>query len=190
MALQKSFRTLRDVLQELQDLLEALSTTIEEDRPRRKDVVVASSLGDAVLAVRGVLEESCVAADAACATVGTPGDLDQARRALITCQEQFHRFACEVACDITSCERMADLTSVAKERGRDWANWVKVVKQSLEQGHALIEESREALFVCWQDLSERLGTTALSIRTTNIGQQLCSEKRHGAESRDGRERPG
>jgi hypothetical protein len=186
--LQKSFRKLRDVLQELQDLFEALSTTIEEDRPRRKDVVVASSLGDTVLAVRGLLEESCLAADAACTAVGAPGDLHQARRALITCQEQFHRFASDVARELASCERIADLSSVASERGRDWANWVKVVRQSLEQGQALIEDGREALFLCWQDLSERLGMTALSIRTTNIGQQLCSEKTHGAQSHDGRER--
>jgi hypothetical protein len=189
-ALQKSFRDLRHVLRELQDLFEALSTTIEEDRPRRKDVVVASSLGDTVLAERGVLEESCVAADAACAAVGAPGDLDQARRALIICQEQFHRFASDVARELASCERISDLSSIASERGREWANWVKVVRQSLAQGQDLIEDGREALFVCWQDLSERLGTTALSIRTTNIGQQLCSEKTRGASLPDSRNLPG
>jgi hypothetical protein len=179
-ALQKSFRSLRDALRELQDLFEALSTTIEEDRPLRKDVVVASNLSDTVLAVRGVLEESCVAAEAACAAAGTPGELDETRRALITCQEHFHRFASEVARELASCERIADLSTIASERGRDWANWVKVVRQSLAQGQDLIDEGREALFLCWQDLSERLGTTALSVRTTNIGQQLCSKRTHGA----------
>jgi hypothetical protein len=169
-ALQKSFRDLCTRIQELQEVLEALNTTVEEDRPMRKDVVVASSLADAVLAVRGILEESRAAADEACEAVGHPVDLDRARRALITCQERFHHFAAEFLRDLTSYERMADLASVAQERGRDWASWVKVVKQGLEQCQALVEEGRDALFLCWQDLAERLSTAHVSVRNTSIGQ--------------------
>jgi len=169
-ALQKSFRDLCIRLQDLQEVLEAVNTTIEEDRPRRKDVVVASSLGDAVLAVRGLLEESRAAADDACEAVGHPLDVDRARRALTTCQERFHRFASEFSHDLASYERMADLASVAHERGRDWANWVKVVKQGLEQCQTLVEEGRDALFLCWQDLAERLGTASVSNQNSSIGQ--------------------
>ena len=170
MALQKSFRDLCTRLQELQEVLEAVNTTVEEDRPRRKDVVVASRLADAVLAVRGILEESRTAADEACEAVGHPLDMDRARRALTTCQQQFHRFAAEFSHDLASYEQMADLASVAHERGRDWASWVKVVKQGLGQGQALVEEGREALFLCWQDLAERLGTASVSVQNTSIGQ--------------------
>ena len=170
MALQKSFRDLCIRLQDLQEVLEAVNTTIEEDRPRRKDVVVASSLGDAVLAVRGLLEESRAAADDACEAVGHPLDVDRARRALTTCQERFHRFASEFSHDLASYERMADLATVAHERGRDWASWVKVVKQGLEQCQSLVEEDRDALFLCWQDLAERLGTASVSVQSTSIGQ--------------------
>lgn len=172
MPLQNSFRALRDHLRELREVLEALSTTVEEDRPRRKDVVVASSLSDAILAVRGFLEESWAAADEACEAVGRTLDLDRARRALIACQERFHRFAAEFSHDLASYERMADLASVARERGRDWASWVEVVKQGLEQCRALVEEGRDALFLCWQDLAERTNTTSLSVRATNIGHQF------------------
>jgi hypothetical protein len=182
-ALQKSFRDLCIRLQELREVLEAVTTTVEEDRPRRKDVVVASSLGDAVLAVRGILEESRAAADEAWEAVGHPLDVDRARRALITCQERFHRFAAEFSRDLASYERMTDLASVARERGRDWASWVKVVKQGLEQCQALVEEGREALFLCWQDLAERFGAASVSVRTTNVGQQFSlqepTEKRPG-----------
>ncbi len=170
MALQKSFQDLCTRLHELQEVLEALNTTVEEDRPRRRDVVVASSLGDAVLAVRGILEESRAAADDAYAAVGHPLDADRARQALTTCQERFHRFAGEFSQDLASHERMADLNSVARERGRDWANWVKVVSQGLEQCQALVEVGREALFLCWQELTERLGTAAVPVRNTCIGQ--------------------
>jgi len=173
-ALQKSFQDLCTRLRELQEVLEALNTTVEEDRPKWRDVVVASSLGDAVLAVRGILEETCAAAAEACEAVGHPLDMDRARRALTTCQQRFHRFAAELSHDLASYERMADLASVAQERGRDWASWVKVVKQGLEQCQALVEEGTEALFLCWQDLAERLSVASVSIRTTNIGQQFSA----------------
>ena len=170
MALQKSFRDLRAKLRALQEVLEALSMTVEEDRPRRRDVVVASSLSDAVLAVRGILEESHAAADDACDAVEHPFDMERARRALTLCQERFHRFAADVSQELTSYERMTDLASVAQERGRDWASWVKVVQQGLEQCQALVDSGRDALFLCWQDLAERLGTTSVSVRNTSIGQ--------------------
>jgi len=166
-------------LQELQEVLEAVNTTVEEDRPRRKDVVVASSLADAVLAVRGILEESRAAANEACEAVGHPLDVDRARRALITCQERFHRFTAEFSRDLASYDRMVDLASVAQERGRDWASWVQVVKQGLEQCQALVEDGREALFLCWQDLAERLGTASVSVRNTSIGQLAKDFDRRG-----------
>ena len=179
MAMQKGFRALRAQLQELQEALEALNTTVEEDRPKRKDVVVASSLGDAVLAVRGILEESRVAADEACEAVRHHLDVDRARRALTTCQERFHHFEAEFSHDLASYERMADLASVAQERGREWASWVKVVKQGLEQCQALVEAGRDALFLCWQDLTERLGTASVQVRNISIGQLAKDFDRRG-----------
>jgi hypothetical protein len=175
-ALQKCFLDLCVRLHELQEVLEAVNTTVEEDRPKRQDVVVASSITDAVLAVRGILEESRAAADEACEAVGHPLDADHVQRALTTCQERFHRFAAEFSHDLASYERMTDLTTVAQERGRDWANWVNVVKQGLEQCQVLIEEGRTALFLCWQELTERLNAASLSIRTTSIGQQFSTAR--------------
>ena len=74
---------------------------------------------------------------------------------------------------------MADLASVAQERGRDWASWVKVVKQGLEQCQGLIEEGRDSLFLCWQDLAERLGTASVSVRNTSIGQLVKDFNQRG-----------
>jgi hypothetical protein len=177
-ALQRSFRDLCVQLRELHENLEALSTTVEEDRPRRKDVVVAASLGDAVLAVQGFLEEARAAADDACDAVARL-DMDRARKALTMCQEGFHRFAAEFSHDLASHERMEDLRSVAQERGRDWASWVEVVKQGLERCQALVEGGRDALFLCWQDLAERLGTVSVSVRNTSIGLMAKDFNRSG-----------
>jgi len=168
----KTFADMRHQLQVLQEALEALGTTIDEDRPTRDDVVVAASLGDAVLSVRGILEDARAAADDACESTGHPLDMERARRALTTCQRQFHRFAAEFSHDLASYERMFDLESIAQERGRDWAGWVMVVKQGLEQCQALVEAQRDALFASWQELTERLSVASVSIHATNVGQQF------------------
>lgn len=181
MAIEKTFRELVIQIQRLQEALDALGTTVEEDRPRRNDVVVASNLGDVLLAVQGLLEESRAAADEACRAVGHPLDTDQARRTLTACQEGFHRFASQFSLDLVSYDRIADLMSVAAERGREWAHWVKVVKEGLEQCQALVERCRDALFLCWQELVERAGTTSVSVRNTTIGQQIAAPELAGHE---------
>ena len=57
---ERFLRIARDLvrqLRELQEALEGLGTTVDEDKPGRGDVVVASILSDAVLAASGFLEE-------------------------------------------------------------------------------------------------------------------------------------
>ena len=182
MALEKVFQELRIRIQKLRQALEFLSTTVEEDKPRRGDVVVAATLADALLAVRGTLEESRAAADDALQAVGHPIYNDRARRALTTCQELFHRFANQFSADLVSYERIDDLTSIGRERGQHWLGWATVVKESLEQCRALAEEVREGLFLCWQELAERIGMTSISVQNTAIGQQISAPELAGRET--------
>jgi hypothetical protein len=171
-ALEQAFRELRYHLRVLRDGLEALSMTAEEDTPTRNDVVVAARLSDALLAARGMLEEASSAADAAYRGAAHPLDTNLAWGALIDCQDRFHRFAHNFALELTSYERLDDLRTVGKERGAHWLRWAGVVRQGLEQGRAHVEEVRNAIFVCWQELTERIVTGAVSIQNTTIGQQF------------------
>ena len=66
MATEKIFREMQRHLLTLQEALEALGTTVDEDKPTRDDVVVASRLSDDLLAVRGLFEETVAAAEDAC----------------------------------------------------------------------------------------------------------------------------
>lgn len=174
MATEQAFGELQHCLQRLQEALEALGTTVDEDRPTRDDVVVASRLSDDLLAARGLLEEVLVVADDACQVVAYPLDGDRARRALTACQQRFQRFAHAFSSDLTGWDRLDDLTSVGRERGRGWLDWVTVVKQGLEQSRLLSAEVGNCLFLCWQELAERIATTSVSIRNTSIGQQVCA----------------
>jgi hypothetical protein len=185
-AAEATFRDMQRQLQILQEALEALGTTVEEDKPKRDDVVVASNLSDAVLASRGLLEEARSAAYDACRAVGYPLDGDRARRALTLCQERFHRFAHHFSFDLASYDRIDDLRSVGEERGQDWLNWASVVRQGLEQSRALVEEVRNTLFLCWQELAERIANTSVSIQNTTIGQVSAVRLRGKAPAREGR----
>jgi hypothetical protein len=177
--MEKTFGDLRHQFQVLQDALEALSTTVEEDRPTRDDVVVAASLNDAVLAARGLLEESRSAADDACRTVVHPLNADRARQTLITCQERFHGLAHHFLFELATYERIDDLRSVADERGAEWRNWVTVIREELDQCRVQVEVIRCALFLCWQELAERIGASAVSVQNTTIGQQISLAERGG-----------
>ena len=76
MATEQIFREMQHHLQTLQEALEALSTTVDEDKPTRDDVVVASRLSDDLLAVRGLFEETRSAADDALLAGYATGDPD------------------------------------------------------------------------------------------------------------------
>jgi hypothetical protein len=178
-ALESTFRELQFHFHALRDSLEALTTTAEEDRPTRDDVVVTARLTDALLAARGLLEEACEAARDAAAGVAYPFSAERARRALTTCQERFHRFAHHFSLEIASYERIDDVRSVGQERGGDWLKWADVVKQAVEQCSAQAEEVRNAVFLCWQELAERIGASAVSVENTTIGQQITMRNRCG-----------
>jgi hypothetical protein len=178
---EKIFREMQRHLLTLQEALEALGTTVDEDKPKRDDVVVASRLSDDLLAVRGLFEETLAAADDACRAVAYPLDGDRARRALTTCQQQFQRFAHAFSFELTGYDRIEDLTSVGRERGREWLDWVSVVKQTLEQCQMLLEEVGNGLFLCWQELAERIAATTISIRNTSIGRQVSAAELQESE---------
>ena len=171
MTIERTFGDLSQRLQELQESLSGLGVTIDEDKPRDDDVALASILSDAVLAAAGFLEEARQAAEEAQRAVADRCDTDLARRALIRCQKSFHSFGARFAAELCCCERLEDLKSVG-QRGQEWARWAAVAVESLEQCREQVEEIRNALFACWQELTERMGATTVSVRTTNIGQQF------------------
>jgi hypothetical protein len=186
MVMDQACAELQHHLRTLQEALEALGTTVDEDKPARDDVVVAARLSDNLLAVRGLLEEALAAADDVRQGIAFPLDGDRARRALTACQQKFQHFAHAFSFDLASWDRLDDLTSVGRERGRAWLDWVGVVKQGLEQSRILSAEVENALFRCWQELAERIATTSISIRNTSIGQQVsAAELEDHAMTREG-----
>jgi len=172
--LEKAFQELSVRLRKLRDTFLGVRLTIVEDKPLRDDVVLVDRFGDAIEDVLGWIEEALAAATEAEQAVGNAPDMYRARRALTTCQERFHRFDQQYSSELVSYERLDELARFGRQRGGEWRRWASAVKQALEQCRQPLQDVNQALFLCWQELAEHLGTTSVSVQNTTIGQQISA----------------
>jgi hypothetical protein len=168
MALERTFKNLNVLLHSLKDDLSALRITVVQDKPRRRNVALVKQIGDAIEIVRDRLKEALEAAAECQLALGYPLDIDRARRALTTCQERLNIVSHGFAADVMSCDRVKELTRLGQSRGGEWAAWMEVVLEALEQSRYLLEEANQALSLCWQELVERVGMMSVSVRATNV----------------------
>ena len=175
MGLEKTFQHLATQSQKLNDALNELCVSIG-DHPREGDVVLTDMLADAVEDLLGWQAELEGAAAEAQRAVGHPLDLDRARRALALCQEQLNRSSKRFSSEITAYERMEALTGLGRERGGEWQDWADIVKETIDRCQEAMYDVNDALFQCWQEMTERLGLTTVSVHSTNIGQQVTVPK--------------
>lgn len=100
------------------------------------------------------------------------GDPVALRTALVTCQECAIQLARQYYGDIASCERIADLSDLAKRGGRDWSKWVLGVRDSLSDYPEILHAVSQALFRCWQEITEPIGPMSVSAQATSIGPRI------------------
>jgi hypothetical protein len=185
MALEKVFQELVGHLGKLHETFVELRLTFG-DKPPRDEVVLVDRLSDHLDDLFGWLEGAVTAAGNARKAVHPPVDLDCARRELTSCQECFQRLAQQYSTDLVSYERIADLTRFARQRGGEWRRWAETFREAIERCRQPLQDTYQVLFQCWQELSERLGVTSVSVQNTNIGQQITAPNLVGSEpSRDG-----
>ncbi len=170
MALEAAFRELSVCLHHLHDALNELQVTLG-DKPPDDEAALADGVEAAVLDLMGTLHEARKAALNGRRAVGHPVDLDQARRALVVCQQRFHQTEQQFASDLVSYGNLKELDRLAKER-RAWLPWSSAVKQGIEQCRQPLAQTSTALAACWQELAERLGTMSISMQANNVGQQI------------------
>jgi hypothetical protein len=168
MALETTFRQLSVSLQQLHDALNAVHVTVG-DQPSEGGTAFVDGLENGVLDMLGILHEARRAALHARRAVAPLANLDQARRALTTCQERFHQIQQQFAKELVSYEKLAALARLGNER-RAWMPWANIVKQEIEECREPIDQSSRSLAACWEELAERLGMVNLSVHT--IGQQI------------------
>ena len=174
MALEKTFRELSRQLRRFRDRLLEMRLTVVEDRPETDEPAIVDDFEDAVEDLRGWLEEALAASTEAGHGVGHPLDLQAAQRSLGRCREQFERIEERFSSGLASYEKLDDLNKIGRERTSEWGAWSEAVRQGIEHCRQQIEETGKALTDCWQEIAEHVGTTNVSISTTNIGQKIVT----------------
>lgn len=162
-------RELTASLRALRQELVGLQTIIREDAPERH--ALEDRWGDAVDDLLGWLEESLVAASdvqQAGERMAGPGD---AWGALAAFQERFNHLQ-QGFSDLISYEWLEPLLRFGRQRGGQWQAWTGSVKQGLDRSKQAMHDVNQSLFQCWQEISERTGKACVSVRSTNIGQQI------------------
>jgi hypothetical protein len=174
MGLEGAFRELAVLVRQLYDMMLALRLTVAEDKPVKGELSLVGHLEDAILDLMGRLDECHKAASAAQRAAGHPTDLDQARRGLASCQDEFHQVESVYADRLASYEKFRDLARVSHEHRGEWIPWARSVKDGIEQCRQPLDAVRKTMAGCWLELAERSGNTHVSVRTSNIGQKIIA----------------
>ena len=172
MTLEAAFQELGVQCHILHDVLRGLRLTVVEDKPPTGDVVLVDEFGDATDELLGWLEEALQAVTDGQRAVDYPVEVERARRALTICNERLHRIQHQFSSDLVSYERIAELLSVGYERQGEWLTWANSVKDGLDECRQPLFGINHALFLCWQEIAERVGTLAVSVRELMTGNKI------------------
>jgi len=174
MALEATFRQLAVALHKLHDAFEALQVTVG-DTPPNDETALADGLENTVLDMMGTLHEIRKVALEAQKAVTHPVELDNARHALTQCQQRFHQLERQFTAELLSHDNLKEVTRVGRER-RGWMPWSNSIRKGIEQCRQSLESTSAPFAECWQELAERLGAANISIKATNVGQQITVAK--------------
>lgn len=177
MALEATFHNLHVALGTLHEALTALRTTVREDKPLEGDVVLVDVFGDAADDFLGLVDEALASAADADIAVAAPTDLHRLRFVLTTCQTCFKHITQPFATDLVHYERIAELMRFGRVRGGEWHAWAMSVKAALDWCRQPLFDVDEALFNCWQELTERSCLTMTSAQATSVGYHLTLPSR-------------
>lgn len=172
MTLTTAFRELHQQMEDLHQLTIELQLVVGEDKPLHDELQPVRQIDDATVSMQGYLEQALVATNEGWRAVNELDDLETARRSLIACQGQYESFLDIFIPQLTSYEPLTELDRIGRARKGEWRAWTGVVLNMLDRSQVGVKQVNKALIHCWQELAERAGTTGVSVRATNIGQQF------------------
>jgi hypothetical protein len=165
MVIAKTFEELRAALDELARLVSRLRVEIE-DEPRRPALADPFKYG--AEDIEGWVEEaSADLASVSDAAAGSP-DLDRARLALGNCNRRVLDATRRIN-DLLGYERIEELVRFDTERG---ARWGRDLGAALERCREQLGHVHSALLDAWDEAADRAAAGSVSVRSTNIGQQV------------------
>lgn len=188
MALERAFQLLREQLRLLKEALDELQLNvsgdyhpqsqsqqrIDGDSGREQAPLPVQQLADAVSELQGTIEEAQHAAAGAERAVRYPQNLLETQLALIVIQRCMNRVLKTFLEDVSAYDAMQTLFVMGRRKGGKWPEWVALVKTVVEACRVPLYETFQALSECWQELADKLSAKAISLQTTNIGQQITT----------------
>lgn len=185
MSLGGEFQALKAQLEHLHEVFADLRRLLDDHPAQGGKVLLLDSFGDAVEDSLGWSEESLEAfvplLTPESAISKKDFDLNIARQVLATCQDTFNRQTRRFS-DLISFDNVGQLLQLGRERGGEWQIWAKRIKMELESCQQDLYVTNEALFRCWLEIAERVGMTSVSVRATNIGQQITAPQNQEVEA--------
>jgi hypothetical protein len=118
----------------------------------------------------GLVREAREAAEDGREGTQTRLDLARTRQALVACQGRLNQVSGRFYSELVSFEWIDALNNLARERGSQWAKWVQGVRDALNLCPQPLYDVGQALFSCWQDLTEQAHLLAVPGCTGGPGQ--------------------
>jgi hypothetical protein len=173
MSIEGTFRELHIAVQRMHESLHGLRLILVDDQPPSDGTVLVDQFGYAADDLSGWGEEA-LQAIAAARTVAAEDiiDFDKLRRGLTLCHERQNRIARRFISDVDTYERIDQLLRFGKERRGEWTPWSEGVAQTVARCRVPVLDTSEALLAAWQELAERLGAGGVTVKATNIGQNI------------------
>jgi hypothetical protein len=187
MSLELAFQLLSKRLESLSDEVEELrfnaadffpptdpSAKNNSDEHKQRPPSPVESLGENAEAVKGDLHEALAAFGKALTAIRPPRDLQQAQAALIDVSRYLNDAVDRFRKDIMQPMTLQLLSQMASELSGEWPEWLRQIKSITYTIRDKFLEVWRALCQCWEELSDKLNSNAVSVQTTNIGQQITA----------------
>src|SRR5262249_1329476 len=130
----------------------------------------------------GLVEEAKAAAQAGQKATMGQMDLASARHSLIACHERVNSASQRFYSELVSFEALQALSSLVNEQRMVWHQWVSGVKDALDRCRQPIDNVNQALFQCWQEISERAGLVSASVEAARTGQPINITSEKGSQT--------
>jgi len=178
MTLDKVFAELSKTFHALDSELEALSQFVVEDRPvhpanEYEAAQPVQDLSDKTQEVHDNFKVAMVSADECYFAIATnPSDMLTARRVLGQCHDLFNTAAKQFSDELFAFDEIEKLIEFGLSDKGKRLRWALGAIESLARCRRPIDTVTETLFVCWQELTDRLGAGGTSIQNTTVGQSI------------------
>lgn len=160
----EAFQSLVRCCDELEKSLGDFRQVIAEDKPDNDDLALVDIFGDVLDDLLGRMHEMHEAAQSGYRSAEGRNNLEQTRQILITCHKQFIYILQQFRFELSHFERIEQMVQLRRKRSGHWRTWVGSVKVALIQCEQPLFEVQQALFRCWQEITERglaVGTAAV-----------------------------